>query len=389
MSLDREARLERLLARHRDAVVSHGTGETVALHRRGQLLVSAQQADRAVDAAERWVESREELPELGVCLLRLHDHAHVRVAELAEQLRTHPDGPISVSPNHLLRGEPGYDGGPFDLPRPCASLPLPSAADPAARRPFIGVLDTGIIAHPWFTETDWYAQVTADQHDPLPEKPDYALETQTGHGTFVAGILLNHVPNAVMLIERVLDDDGVCDELGLLRGLSRLRRRLSETGESLDVLNLSLGGYTLDDQPSPLLADALAHFGKQTVIVVAAGNHGSNRPFWPAALKNCVSVGALAPDGERCAEFSNHGWWVDACAVGQDVEGPFLTDTTPGGQAFEGYARWSGTSFATPRVGGSIAALAASKHLTAPDAAELLLDPATRPRHPQLGVVVG
>jgi len=293
-----------------------------------------------------------------------------------------------VSANHLLRGEPGYVGGPFDTPKPAQAQPKPVSAEAVARRPFAAVLDTGIVNHPWFEDTDWFAQVTSDQLDPMIESPDYALETQTGHGTFVTGVLLRQAPSAFMMIERVLDDTGVCDDLQLLGGLTRLHRRLTATGETLDVLNLSLGGYTLDDEPSPLLSDALARFGKHTIIVTAAGNNGSNRPFRPAALKGCVAVGALQPNAERRAEYSNHGYWVDACAVGSDIIGPFLDETSPGGEKFNGFARWSGTSFAAPHVAGAIAQWAAAKQSSASEAADNLLDPATRPRHHDSGVVV-
>ncbi|HEU5332563.1 MAG TPA: S8/S53 family peptidase [Actinocrinis sp.] len=388
MSLDRGARLERLLARHRDAVVSEGGNNTFALHRKDQLLVSVHQADRAHQAADRWTAHREDLPELGASRLHLHPNAGVDVGELANQLRRHADGPIAVSPNHLLRGEPGYEGGPWNAPAPAPVQPRPVSAEPLARRPFAAVLDTGIVSHPWFEDTDWFAQVSSDQLDPLCEAPDYSLETQTGHGTFVAGVLLRQAPSAFLMIERVLDDTGICDDLQLLGGLTRLHRRLTSTGETLDVLNLSLGGYTLDDEPSPLLSDALARFGKHTIIVTAAGNNGSNRPFWPAALKGCVAVGALQPGAERRAEYSNHGYWVDACAVGSDVIGPFLDETSPGGEKFDGFARWSGTSFAAPHVAGAIAQWAAAKQSSASEAADNLLDPATRSRHHDSGVVV-
>jgi subtilase family protein len=388
MSLDHGARLERLLARHRDVVVSEGRNNTYALHRKDQLLVSLEHADRAQAAADRWTAHREDLPELGVSRLHLHPDAGVNVGELARQLRGHADGPIAVSPNHLLRGEPGYEGGPWNLPTPCSPTPRPVSDEPLGRRAFAAVLDTGVISHPWFEGTDWFAQVTSDQLDPLTESPDYGLDTQTGHGTFVAGVLLRQAPDAFLMIERVLDDTGVCDELQLLGGLSRLQRRLSASGERLDVLNMSLGGYALDDEPSPLLADALAKFGKHTVIVVAAGNDGSNRPFWPAALKSCVAVAALEPGCERRAEFSNHGYWVDACAVGADVVGPFLDEITPGGERFDGFARWSGTSFAAPHVAGAIAQWAAAKQCSASEAADNLLDPSTRPRKHEFGVVV-
>jgi hypothetical protein len=388
MSLDHEARLARILARHRDAVLGRGVNGADALHRRDQLLVSTNQADRAHQAAERWTERREDLSEIGVTRLHLRSEAGVDVGELATELRSHPDGSIAVSPNHLLQAAPGYGGGPWDLPKPSEPLPRPSAVNAPARRPIAGILDTGIINHPWFADTDWFAQVTPEQLDPLPVGDAYAPDTQTGHGTFVAGVLLRQAPTAFLMIERTLGDDGVCDELQLLHSLASMHRRLSASGETLDVLNLSLGGYTLNDEPSPLLADALARFGRQTVIVVAAGNDGLSRPFWPAALKSCVAVGALETDGDRRAEFSNHGYWVDACSVGAGVKGPFITDTTPDGRQFTGFAEWSGTSFAAPRVAGAIAGLAASKQLSASEAADFLLDGATRPRQPDFGVVV-
>ncbi len=113
MSLDHGARLEYLLARHQDVSVAEGGNSTFALHRKEQLLVSIHQADRAHRAADHWTAHREDLPELGVSLLHLRPNAGINVGELARELREHADGPIAVSPNHLLRGEPVYEGGPL------------------------------------------------------------------------------------------------------------------------------------------------------------------------------------------------------------------------------------------------------------------------------------
>ena len=156
---------------------------------------------------------------------------------------------------------------------------------------------------------------------------------------------------------------------------------------------MSLGCFTFDDKPSPVLAEAVAALARTTVIVAAAGNDGVDRPFWPAALKDVVAVGALAahegPEGPDRASFSNYGWWVDAAAPGEDVKSAFLTHGVENREHFHGFASWSGTSFAAPYVAGSIAALMSAKDMSARDALGELLDPAAGTRLPDLGTVVG
>jgi subtilisin family serine protease len=154
-------------------------------------------------------------------------------------------------------------------------------------------------------------------------------------------------------------------------------------GERVDVVNLSFGCHTYDDRPSALVSEAVAALGRHTVLVAAAGNSHTDRPFWPAALKNVIAVGALDATGAGAAAFSNNGWWVEACAVGQDVRSAFpLPDGRPG------YARWSGTSFAVPAVAGAIARVAAAHRMPAADAADLVLDPTGR-HESGLGIVIG
>jgi subtilisin family serine protease len=245
----------------------------------------------------------------------------------------------------------------------------------------VAVLDTGIAPHPWFTSSPWWSQVKPDQLDPVSVACDYELGAQDGHGTFVAGVVLKKAPDAQLWIERVLDDLGVCDELELIQGLHRVRRREEETGTQVDVINLSLGGYAHHDHPSHLVAEALRKFGNHTVIVTAAGNNSSDRTFWPAALKDCVAVGSKN-------EFSDRGWWVDAHARAEGVTGPFAGRTTEG-EIELGFARWSGTSFAAPHVAGAIARMANEKDITARQAAEILLDTAGPRPDPELGVEIG
>jgi subtilisin family serine protease len=144
------------------------------------------------------------------------------------------------------------------------------------------------------------------------------------------------------------------------------------------VLNLSLGGYTVDNRPLPCACDVLTaalDANPDLVVVASAGNDGHNRPVWPAAMKPVVGVGAVGTDGARWS-LSNFGEWVDAWSAGEDLPSTFLSwpsgrsprtgALAPGprpGDAeedckvrFEGWASWTGTSFAAARVSGAIAA---------------------------------
>jgi len=132
------------------------------------------------------------------------------------------------------------------------------------------------------------------------------------------------------------------------------------------VINMSFGTVTCNNEPPPLLADAIAskldaHGG--LIIVASAGNDSSDRPSWPAALPDVIAVGALADDITRAC-FSNYngdfGAWVDAWAPGQEVS-PSATS-----------GQWSGTSFAAPQVTAALVAM---------DKPDLLL---TQPADPQL-----
>ena len=372
MRTNHKARMDRLISRHPDAVYTDG-----ALHRRDQLLVPVEQSDEAREAGAGFVDRVEPYPEIGVHRLLLRGSAQVDVPEFAARLR---DQGIRATPNHLLRGEPDYIGGPFGAPTLCGPVPAP-VPNGSGRAVTVAVLDTGITPHPWFTATEWWPQVTPEQLDPVAINCDYELDAQSGHGTFVAGVVLQKSPNARLWVDRLLDDIGICDELELLHSLGRIQQREKDTGTKVDVINLSLGGYAHADHPSPLVAESLRKFGSHTVIVTSAGNNASDRPFWPAALKDCVAVGAKAA-------FSDRGWWVDASAPGVDVVGPF-PQRRPDGEIELGFARWSGTSFSAPYVAGAIAHLANDKDITAREAAEILLNTANPKANPDFGVEIG
>jgi subtilisin family serine protease len=325
-----------------------------AFIRPGQLL-----ADRsALSAASRWTQAVSEAD--GVCVLHLSPGADP--CELTAELRGQG---FRASPNHVLRGQPLFFGGPASRPFPAP----PISYKPGRSRSdvVVGLLDTGVAEHPWWARSEWYRGVG-------PEEADAAEGRQAGHGTFLAGLLTRLAPGAALLVRRVLDGDGLTDEASVARAVNRLRERPPQ------VLNLSFGGHTFDDRPPPMLGDAIAAL-TDTVTVACAGNTASDRPFWPAALPSVVAVAALDAAQERRAPYSGYGTWVDACARGDWLTSSYL-DTGE----FGGFAAWSGTSFAAAVVSGTIADAARSE--PAKEAVRRLLDAEGTRQISDLGVLV-
>ncbi|MGQ0467678.1 MAG: S8 family peptidase [Sporichthyaceae bacterium] len=260
----------------------------------------------------------------------------------ADVLSLVADGSGRVLPVHLMQATPRLRGGPADAPEPLSTpLPDPPAPTAVGRAVTVAVLDTGVARHRWFRGRAWFENLAPDRREVLDADRDARLDVLAGHGTFVAGLLAQHAPNAELEVVRLLGSDGVCDELELIAALHRL--------PPVDLVNLSLGCHTWNDQPSAPLAETVESL--DALVVAAAGNDATDRPFWPAALASVVAVGALDASGQAPASFSNHGSWVDRWAVGEHVSSCFV-DLAGGTEAF---ARWSGTSFATPLV---VAALA-------------------------------
>jgi hypothetical protein len=315
---------------------------------------------------------------------------------------------VLVELNYVYLGSQAVMGGPATVAEP-AGPPLPAWPDsPVGKGYTVGVLDTGIVGADGspphvLLAGRFFATGASDEDRPAEARSATFLDRQGGHGTFVAGVVRKIAPGARIAVGRVLKATGEGDIHGLVTGIGRLRAAVAATGVKLDVLNLSLGGYTRRDRPSVTLSTALAPLLRDgTVVVAAAGNSASWRPFFPAALPQVIGVGAI--DARGPAAFSNYGPWVDACAVGVDVVSTFFDEsaaelaqvelaphpwsTQPIPARFPGFARWSGTSFATPVVAGAIVAAAWSWQVSTTEAAGRLVRDWHRYRIPDLGVVV-
>lgn len=158
-------RLERVLERNGDAqLVEHHTGRHTVV-RRDQILADPRDGETLDETLTRWSQGREDAGD--VARVHLRPEAGVDVAELVADLRGGSGGGHrTVSPNHIMHGEPGWWAGPWGVPDPAPSLPAPSAP-PTTRPPTVAVLDTGLAQHPWFDGRDWYI---AQRDDDIGEK---------------------------------------------------------------------------------------------------------------------------------------------------------------------------------------------------------------------------
>jgi subtilisin family serine protease len=313
-----------------------------------------------------------------------------------------------------------------------------------ARRPVVVTLDTGVGDHPWLTRAQGVTKglrldnVRLGFTDPDTDPEikaigwgvlDGMLDSHSGHGTFIAGLVRQICPDADIRAVRVMHSNGVADEYELLRcllGLAELVRRDrdgEEGGLRADVVVLSLGyrHETPEDVAyDALMLPVLRELGAMGVAVVAAaGNNASDAEVFPAAFaphrggvvprpeKGVVpvtSVGSLNPNG-TVALFSNYGDWVRCYAKGAALvstmprgldggvqpsvevqDGDGATHSTLDLDDFRaGFGVWSGTSFAAPVVAATIAE-AMLRHpgfergLTPEQAAEVVRDVVRR--HP-------
>jgi subtilisin family serine protease len=180
---------------------------------------------------------------------------------------------------------------------------------------------------------------TSDAANGLDDDGDGLIDELSGHGTHVAGIVLQVAPGATILPVTVLDSDGVGDAFFLAEGI------YYAIAAGARVVNLSLGS-TVDARVVREAISAAANAG--VVIVAAAGNAGRDRPVeHPAGHPEALAI-AATDAADRKSEFSSYGDHIALAAPGTEI-----SSALPGG----GYAVWSGTSMATPFVAGAAALL--------------------------------
>jgi Subtilase family len=377
------------------------------LYQRGVILVRSSYLDRVgeiVGAGEGGDEGGQRVAEErgdssghdhsieGVTLYSL---AGARISDTLEALRAidRELGPGIATPNHVFSITPVYPCPatepthvPPDIP------PDPGICDGSGAGVFIYVPDTGLLEHA--AVHPWLAGVTG-QPDELPP-PDSSgvvmIPEYTGHGTFVAGVARCMAPGSTVFVTSDFTTAGVLSEFEIVL---RLNHAL---GLGVNIISLSAGGTTRHNLPPLGFEGFWSRYRsyKGVLLVAAAGNNSTRRPFWPAAFPQVVGVGALAANRRGRAYFSDFGPWVDVYAPGEDLVNAYAVGTyryrepphIGQEREFHGMARWSGTSFATPLVAGLIAARMTRTGENARQAADALLAAARAQQVPGLGPVL-
>lgn len=364
-------------------------------------------------------------PGLALHLVRGDDNDDVDdVWDLLDEVAAEADddGRKRVGLDHVLRAHRGPWGNPEPGTREPAHRPGPAprrafrngptpwTTDDGTLRPVVAVVDTGLGEHPWLDGDDVVIRDAVVDGRPIgtftedePHGTRDGLNPFLGHGTFIAGVVHQVCPDAVILPVRAMSTDGMVREWDLVRTLERLLdyhlRGVAGQGDgvAVDVVVLAMGfrpEAVDDDDYEGVLRGLLRDLRRAGVlVVVSAGNDGDEREVFPAAWAPRVrriadraepidpadlnaeyppllTVAACNPNG-TLADFSNDGPWVTCVRHGRGVlstmptvdgpEEPRITGEGPVREALDpddftgGFAEWSGTSFAAPTLAGELA----------------------------------
>ena len=318
--------------------------------------------------------------------------------------------PASMAHVVPLRGVLKAKGGPEATVVDPATSFAPSQVE-AGQRVRVAVVDTGAAVA---GRTDgWLQDVTTAEADrglsavdplnafPQPD-PDEFLDFAAGHGTLVAGVVQQVAPDAAVSMYRAVDSDGVGSEVAVAQAIVRAVMK-----DGAQVVNLSLGAHTVDDQPLLAIEVALEMVRSEhpdVLVVAAAGNSGDTRPSFPAAQSGVVAVAGLTADLTLPA-WASRGFWVTCGTVGEGivstyVEGKESPVLDPDPDTWTGPDPWAvctGSSFAAPQVAGEVARrmavapapTAEAPHPVPPTAHEALAALLAKGTHrPDVGVAV-
>lgn len=300
----------------------------------------------------------------GLSLIRLTPAPTDQEPSLVRRIRSTG---IAADHNYVMAQMTHSQFQPISYYRPHPTVALSASAEKLVE---IVVIDTPVLEEspvaPFVDPASSFAKLSsATDQDPL-----------VFHGGFVAGVVLQVEPRAKVEVIGAQDvrPDNFFTDWELACQIMKIAARSTPP----DIVSLSLGSSPLIAEAPVATAAALDELADTVTVFAAAGNDGAELKTYPAAYEGVLGVGGQPPAGERKADFSNSGDYVDLWAPAVDRIGPFVDrtvgfkDTTPGthlhrhhvddlppsslrAQNFDGWARGDGTSFATPYMAGWMA----------------------------------
>lgn len=218
----------------------------------------------------------------------------------------------------------------------------------------VAVIDTGVDPfHPllrYRLEPGWdFVDGDAgpwETSDGIDQDHDQEIDEASGHGTFVAGLVLLVAPSTRIVPYRVFNDDGQSSEFAVCQAM------LAAMDRGVDVINLS---FVQQSRPQ-ILDQIIDEAAKRGIVLVAGAGNGftdgsipaptDSLPF-PADDHRVLAVAATGSD-DSIADFSNYGSLVALAAPGVDLYSGGIQNQ---------FGTWDGTSMAAPLVSGAVVLL--------------------------------
>ena len=208
----------------------------------------------------------------------------------------------------------------------------------------VAIIDSGIdLSHPAFTGALVAASDMWDfvDGDAVPQEVFSSTGSNEGygHGTAVAGIVVQIAPKAKLMPIRVLNSSGEGDTANVVAAIDFAVKHGAK------IINLSLG----TDYDASLGAMIATANNAGVIIVAASGNSNNENITYPGnqGKANDMLYGVGSSNlNDLKSSFSTYGSTLEMTAIGEGISTP-----APGNKM----GVWNGTSMAAPMVSAALA----------------------------------